>query len=167
MSNHVGIYRAVVASNKDPKDLGRLRVRVPQLFDKDISDWIWNAEGSKFSYELPSVGQGVYVIFPDGQAGDGVWLGQFGKPLGSGWYTYLKSMPPSNYPESIKTRSHKNKTHWDLTQTIITMANKIQTLEEEVDQLQTDLIDAESAISTLQGQVSSLDSRVSALENSP
>lgn len=43
--SYSGFYRAVVADSNDPKGLGRLRLRVPQVSGENITDWAWPVLG--------------------------------------------------------------------------------------------------------------------------
>jgi hypothetical protein len=160
-TKYYGVYRAVVTASKDPKGLNRLKVQVPQIMGDVQTDWVWNIEGVSYDSEVPEVGQGVWVMFVAGDVDQPIWIGTAGKTKKQRWHTYLKTMPPATYPDSIKTRkSSRNQTQFDLIQTIITMAQKIETLEEDVDVLQ-------SEMDTAQANISNLQNRVSALESNP
>lgn len=46
LDNHYpGFYRAVVADNNDPKNLGRIRMIVPQVSGENVTDWAWPVLG--------------------------------------------------------------------------------------------------------------------------
>ncbi len=64
-----GIERGTVASNKDPRGLGRVRVFVPNFFDEDGSPWAYpvNTGGTKTgSWNVPDEGDHVFVLFRGG-----------------------------------------------------------------------------------------------------
>lgn len=74
-----GLYRGNVYSNKDPLNQGRLRLRVPQVLADQITDWAWPVDTSAAEFEVPSVGQGIWVAFEGGNPSFPVWVGTFGK----------------------------------------------------------------------------------------
>jgi len=73
-----GLYRGNVYSNKDPLNQGRLRLRVPQVLADQITDWAWPVDTSAANFEVPSVGQGIWVAFEGGNPSFPVWVGTFG-----------------------------------------------------------------------------------------
>jgi len=44
-NNYYGIYRGVVVDNHDPKNLGRIRMMVPQVSGENVTDWAWPVLG--------------------------------------------------------------------------------------------------------------------------
>lgn len=73
-----GLYRGNVYSNKDPLKQGRLRLRVPQILADQITDWAWGITDSSVDFEIPSVGQGIWVAFEGGNPSYPIWVGTFG-----------------------------------------------------------------------------------------
>ena len=76
VKRHHGIQRAIVRDNKDPKNLRRLRVSVPQITGNEITDWIWPVLSTK---RPPAIGQGVWVMYISGDPEYPVWVGEFGE----------------------------------------------------------------------------------------
>lgn len=73
-----GLYRGNVYSNKDPLNQGRLRLRVPQVLADQVTDWAWGINESASNFEVPSVGQGIWVAFEGGNPSFPIWVGTFG-----------------------------------------------------------------------------------------
>ena len=78
-----GKYRATVTDNNDPDQSGRVRVKVPALFDDDETDWatpcVPYAPASHGFFVMPEVGDTVWVEFEAGDASRPIWTG--------GWWT--------------------------------------------------------------------------------
>lgn len=150
-TTYSGVYRGTVYSNRDPANQGRLKLQIPQLLASTPTEWAWPVTGEIVQNKLPEVGQGVWVMFEGGNIDFPVWLGVFGKPLTSGSRMYIGSLPSDSYPATIVTASgFSGKLHLQLIDTLIALANAVDTLEGDV--------------STLQGQVSSLQSSVTDLQ---
>lgn len=83
-----GKYRGVVADNKDPEKLGRLKIRMQGLLCGETTDWAWpclpfggNAEQGLFL--VPEVGARVWVEFEEGNLDVPIWVGVYwAKPGG-------------------------------------------------------------------------------------
>jgi uncharacterized protein involved in type VI secretion and phage assembly len=76
---HYGKYRGVVTSNQDPKNLGRLKARVPELLGKVETGWALpsapysgNATGT---FAVPAPGAGVWIEFEAGDVARPIWTG--------------------------------------------------------------------------------------------
>lgn len=172
MAKFYGVYRGVVVSNKDPKQLGRLILQVPQVLGESKTSWSWNIEPANAHFEPPVVGQGVWVAFEGGDSSAAVWWGGFGTPKTDKMYAFIKLLERGNYPNSIHTvRQPSGKYQFDVIETIVSLANKVETLESKVSTLETDVETLQSEVDTLQTDLSaaestivSLDSRVTALE---
>lgn len=82
---YYGKYRGFVVSQEDPKNLGRVKVRVPQISsDKKIETWAWpsgNSAGDDFGdFMIPPVGAPVWVTFENGDPQHPVYEGgQWGR----------------------------------------------------------------------------------------
>ena len=79
---YLGRYRGTVLDVDDPKSLGRVKVRVPEVLGDVDSGWALPAfaatgDGSGI-YGIPPVGAGVGVEFEAGDLARPVWVG--------GWY---------------------------------------------------------------------------------
>lgn len=72
-----GLYRGIVHDVRDPLSQNRIKVRVPQLFGQDVTEWAWPLQLSAAELQLPTVGQGVWVAFESGNPGFPIWLGTF------------------------------------------------------------------------------------------
>lgn len=76
---HYGKYRGVVTQNDDPKDMGRLRARVPEVLGDVPTGWAlpcvpYGGDGLG-SYLVPPVGSGVWVEFEAGLVSRPIWTG--------------------------------------------------------------------------------------------
>ena len=77
---YYGTYRGVVVDNKDPKKLGRVKLRVPQLAsDNKIEYWAWpkgQVSGKDFGdFFIPPKGSPVWVECENGDPRHPIWLG--------------------------------------------------------------------------------------------
>lgn len=150
-TDYSGVYRGTVYSNRDPANQGRLKIQIPQLLAATPTEWAWPVTDEIVQNKLPEVGQGVWVMFEGGNIDFPIWLGVFGKPQTSGSRMYVGSLPSDSYPATIVTSAgFSGKLHLQLIDTLIALANAVNTLETDV--------------STLQGQVSSLQSDVTDLQ---
>jgi hypothetical protein len=48
-----GIYRGVVVATNDPENLGRVTLRVPQVFGTEVTNWAWPIIGVPESRKIP------------------------------------------------------------------------------------------------------------------
>jgi uncharacterized protein involved in type VI secretion and phage assembly len=74
-----GKYRATVTDNDDPDQSGRVKVKVPALFDDDETDWanpcVPYAPSSHGFFVMPEVGDMVWVEFEGGDPSRPIWTG--------------------------------------------------------------------------------------------
>ena len=76
-----GKYRGVVTDNRDPRSLGRVRARVPDVLGENESGWAMPAvpyagDGVGL-FLLPPVGASVWMEFEHGEADYPIWTGCF------------------------------------------------------------------------------------------
>lgn len=101
---------ALVEDNVDPDELGRIKVKYPTLPDSPLSFWIRqsspNGGKERGFYALPEKQDEVLVIYPWGNASEGVIIGQM-------WNGVDK--PPkeakSDYPQDSYTGQWAQKAH--------------------------------------------------------
>lgn len=83
-----GIYRGFVVDNKDPEELLRAKLRVPEVSGQEITDWATPAASFYGGYAdggtafPPEIGSGVFVMYEHGNVDMPVYLG--------GWYANVK-----------------------------------------------------------------------------
>lgn len=74
-----GKYRATVADNEDPENLGRIRANVPAVFGEEISPWAMPClpfAGDQHGLALiPEVDDGVWIEFEGGDLSRPIWSG--------------------------------------------------------------------------------------------
>lgn len=98
----------IVADNRDPECLGRVRVQLDLLSPGCVSPWYpmggrWTGGGQGL-WSLPDIGTQVLVVFPDGDKRHGIVLGCLYDE---------KHLPPKTSPENkadsmlLQTRNHR------------------------------------------------------------
>ena len=85
-ARYVGRYRGEVLDVEDPKSIGRVKVKVPEVLGDVDSGWALPAfaasgDGSGI-YAIPPVGAGVWVEFEAGDLARPVWVGGWHKDGG-------------------------------------------------------------------------------------
>lgn len=69
-----GIYRAIVINNQDPLGKSRLKVQIP---DATGTNPIWAQPClTEASISIPKIGDGVWIVFEQGNANSPVWIGR-------------------------------------------------------------------------------------------
>ena len=148
-----GIFRAIVKDNKDPKNLRRVKVSVPQITGEEVSEWIWPIEDTSIDVQIPVIGQGVWVQFQAGDHEYPVWFGSFGKHQGQSKKIHVKpllnSIDISTLTSYVKTISQTDgTTEVDLTATIIAMANSLKDHETRISSLESQVATLKSTLAT-------------------
>lgn len=126
-----GIYRGVVTDNRDPQNNGRLKVKVPQLFANEPTEWAWPSVSAASRNQPPAVGQGVWVMFEGGDVAFPIWTGVFGKNAGTGKDVLIKQLSGAEglYGISdyiILVRTPNGSVEVDLVATLLAMANTLK-----------------------------------------
>lgn len=96
-----GMFRGVCVDNRDPRNLGRIRVQVPQILGVAASGWAFPAwslsETTVWPQDrLPQPNQGVWVMFDSTSPDKIIWLAAFG-PL-----------PLINQPEYVEDPAYQS-----------------------------------------------------------
>lgn len=97
---YAGRYRGEVLDVDDPRSMGRVKVRVPEVLEEVESGWALPAfalggDGSGI-WAIPPVGSGVWVEFEGGDPSLPVWCG--------GWFAE-GAVPEGASPEKIVIRT--------------------------------------------------------------
>ena len=139
-----GQYRGVVVDNKDPEGHRRIKVKIPQLNDVDVTNYVWPQEVSSVRSEVPDIGDGVWIIFEGGDPSYPIWCGTFGKPKKDKRVNIkvlrdTTSLTGIQNTHIITERTANGTTEVDLVATLLVMANKIKTLETDLALVRTTL----------------------------
>ena len=74
-----GKYRGLVEQIDDPNQLGRIKVRVPEVLGDEVSPWAFPCSPytgpNQGFYAIPPVGTGVWVEFEAGDPSRPIWSG--------------------------------------------------------------------------------------------
>lgn len=122
-----GVYRAVVFDNNDPENLNRLRLKIPQVFSDVASGWCWPTSPYGLSTSVPSIGQGVWVMFEGGDPSFPMWVGVFGSEVSSSTTVAVNpaangTLLPSNF---VLTSNTDGSQSIDLIKSLIAVASVI------------------------------------------
>lgn len=125
-----GLYRGNVFSNKDPLNQGRLRLRVPQILADQVTDWAWGVNTSATDFEIPSVGQGIWVAFEGGNPSYPIWVGTFGTDKTGNIPLYMEHLSSeediSQVTDYLVIEALNNGTsQLNVTQTLLNLAKKV------------------------------------------
>ena len=78
-ARHYGKYRGTVADNKDPRNQGRIKVKVPEILGDVESGWALPCApyaGDKTGiHAVPAVDAGVWIEFEAGDVSRPIWVG--------------------------------------------------------------------------------------------
>ncbi|MEK8172960.1 phage baseplate assembly protein V [Streptomyces sp. M19] len=89
-NRYLGKFRGRVMDNRDPLDIGRVTVQVPDVLGEEASTWalpclpFTGPQAGQFA--VPEVGAGVWVEFEQGDPSFPVWTGC--------WYGDRSELPP-------------------------------------------------------------------------
>lgn len=77
-----GKYRGIVIDNKDPEKRGRLKLRVPTVLDKQVTNWAlpcmpYGGANQQGMFMIPEVDALVWVEFEEGDINCPIWVGTF------------------------------------------------------------------------------------------
>lgn len=78
-TQHFGKYRGQVTDNQDPRNMGRIRARVPEVLDDVETGWALPCapySGDKTGvFTVPAEGAGVWIEFEAGEVSRPIWSG--------------------------------------------------------------------------------------------
>jgi len=79
VTRHYGKYRGLVTDNQDPKNLARIRAKVPEVLQDVETGWAlpsspYSGDGSGF-FRVPAKGAGVWIEFEAGDPSRPIWTG--------------------------------------------------------------------------------------------
>lgn len=101
-----GKYAGIVTDTDDPKAIGRLRARVPEVFgEEEICGWAlpcapWGGGFNRGFFALPEVGDTVWIEFEAGDPARPIWSGTFwGAPDSAGGQDDLGTETGAEAPE--------------------------------------------------------------------
>lgn len=133
MSNNkcFGIYRGTVFSNKDPLDKRRLRLLVPAVTGTEATNWAWSLETASVKVSSPAVGQGVWVMFENGDPSFPIWSGTFGKVIDAKKHVLIA---PSTVTGEylIEATFSDSKKELDLVATLLHMSATLEDFESRI-----------------------------------
>jgi hypothetical protein len=81
IKRYYGVYRGIVKNIKDPQNLHRVAVQVPQVTGSETTDWAWPIVPSS---KPPAIGQGVFICYQGGDPEYPLWIGTFGSATTGG-----------------------------------------------------------------------------------
>lgn len=82
-NKYYGKYKGLVVDNNDPKNLGRLRLKIPSILGEDmVSGWAmpclpYGGANDQGFFFIPEVGAGVWVEFEEGNLEYPIWVGTY------------------------------------------------------------------------------------------
>jgi uncharacterized protein involved in type VI secretion and phage assembly len=96
---YYGKYRGFVASNNDPDQLGRLRLRIPSVLGTEVTDWAlpclpFGGTTGLGWFMIPEQDAQVWVEFEEGELRRPIWVGTFWQKRGD-TPTAAKKTPPT------------------------------------------------------------------------
>lgn len=96
------LYKGVVVNNIDPLQTGRLLVKVADVMGDDPCIWASSASPTAGFYAVPMPGDGVWVVFLDGDPEYAVWTSSWrGSPIEVP--AMALAAPPTNPPIVVQS----------------------------------------------------------------
>ena len=141
--NYGGIYRGIVHDTRDPLSQNRIKLRVPQLFGQGVTEWAYPLQLASTEFELPVVGQGVWVAFESGNPMYPIWLGTFLTKGISSKKVLINNPSSSQLSEDFILTAGEQ---LDLVATLVGMSQKLENLQSQVTSLATRVTTLESQI---------------------
>jgi hypothetical protein len=138
-----GLYRGVVHDVRDPLAQNRIKVRIPQLFGQEATEWAWPIQLSTAELQLPAVGQGVWVAFESGDPSFPVWLGVFNTKGIAPKKVLVNNPSTSQLTEEFIVSTNGN---LNLVSTLVAMSQELESLQSQIDGLETRVTALESQI---------------------
>jgi hypothetical protein len=127
---YYGIYRGEVVANNDPLKKRRVKVQIPHVIGNQTSDWIYNLDAANTKFDVPSIHQGVAVMFENGDPSHPIWVGTFGKSKG-GHHVLIKAA--TGAITGLITHTHSDGTvEIDLMATLKSFQDRIALLESQM-----------------------------------
>jgi uncharacterized protein involved in type VI secretion and phage assembly len=78
-SRFYGKYRALVADNQDPNNMGRVKAKVPEILGDVVTGWALPAlpySGNGVGvYTIPAIDAGIWIEFEAGDLSRPIWTG--------------------------------------------------------------------------------------------
>jgi hypothetical protein len=138
LKRYYGVYRGTVVSNKDPLNKRRIKATIPSVMGNLATEWAWPIETSSVKVDPPAVGQGIWVMFENGDPSYPLWVGVFGKVVNASKHTLIKPTTSTQEGLQFSTFSDGRK-ELDLVETLIYMAEVLVDFEQRIAQLEADM----------------------------
>lgn len=138
-----GLYRGIVHDVRDPLNQNRIKVRVPQLFGQDVTEWAWPLQVASTEFELPAIGQGIWVAFESGNPMFPMWLGTFATRGISPKKVVINNPTTSQLSEEFMVLANGN---LNLVATLVNMSQELESLQSQIDSLETRVTALEAQI---------------------
>lgn len=138
-----GLYRGIVHDVRDPLGQNRIRVRVPQVLGQDVSEWAWPIQTATTEFQLPSVGQGVWVAFESGDPGFPIWLGTFYTKGIASNKVLVNNPSTAQLSEEFIVSTNGN---LNLVATLVSMSQELEDLQSQINSLNTRVTNLENQI---------------------
>ena len=138
-----GLYRGIVHDVRDPLSQNRIKIRVPQLFGQDVTEWAWPLQLTTTDFELPAVGQGVWVAFESGDPSFPMWLGTFATKGIAPKKVLINNPTTAQLSEEFMVLANGN---LNLVATLVAMSQELESLQSQIDSL-------ESRVTAIEAQI--------------